>query len=681
MKNFNKILFVLIFSLCTFNLSAQVHLNGDYNQNSQITGSNAFIDGSTIFSTEAGANGNVGKGIVVPSVDLVNFEFDNYPDGFSLLPTYYDGMIVYNNIAGKTRTDGNNPSVAIDVVPGFYYFYNPKGSTNFSVTDGIWKPLGSNAGSGGSGSGGDCDCCNEIDCITPGDCDGDGFFGGDDDDDENPCSQEVTGLTATVTPLPDASSIITVSATDGTINNLSIDGGNTFVEGNSITVTPKETTIYTIRVNNCNTQIVVARVIPALPSPTITHIVGTPANGATFTVTRPTGWTNDEWAALDGDNFEVDVDGVPTTVTLTNNGDGTKSFTVAGSPSTAQTITVTTTGDVNGRPIAPMTPIVVTTVPCVSPAISAYSHANGETPPIISGNSTVITIGVTAAGNNLTYQWYKSTTAVNTGGTALTGAVYATFNTLGDLAKGQYFYYCEVTNGCGSVTSNVFTVTVGCGAYIAAGVWKEFMCHNLGANELYDPFVPHRELHGNFYKWGVKNPAVTAAENKDAGDAGVDGVGVIVINDWPSRGGGMSPTTGTGEWPSTADPCPSGFRIPTAAEWLGVADGGLNPQSWYGSGTWEGDHGSWTTGAKYGSGLFFPATFNYVFVEPMLLVNADRGISIQAHTRSRNSSGHAGVFHGSNFYGETSVAYWPMVAPAGYGHMSNHALPVRCIAE
>ena len=210
----------------------------------------------------------------------------------------------------------------------------------------------------------DCDCCNDIPCIILGDCDGDGFFGGGDDDDDNPCDPAVTGLTAVVTA-SGASSVITVSAATGTINNLSIDGGNTFVEGNSITVMPSVTTTYVIRVNNCNKQIVVARVavVSALPSPDITPTVGTPANGATFTVTRPTGWTNDEWAALDSDNFEVDIDGVPTTVTLTDNGDGTYSFTVTGSSTEAQTITVTTTGDVNGRPIAPMTPIVVTTTP------------------------------------------------------------------------------------------------------------------------------------------------------------------------------------------------------------------------------------------------------------------------------------------------------------------------------
>jgi hypothetical protein len=39
-----------------------------------------------------------------------------------------------------------------------------------------------------------------------------------------------------------------------------------------------------------------------------------------------------------------------------------------------------------------------------------------------------------------------------------------------------------------------------CGAYVAAGVWKQFMCHNLGADASLDPFTPVQGIHGNLYQ-------------------------------------------------------------------------------------------------------------------------------------------------------------------------------------
>jgi hypothetical protein len=109
---------------------------------SSITNSNVFLDASSNFSTEAGAGANVGKGIVVPSVDLVNFEFDLTMAEGSTFPTFFDGMVVYNKATGSTLITGNRSSTATAVTPGFYYFSNPNGYNNQNVTGGTWKPLG-----------------------------------------------------------------------------------------------------------------------------------------------------------------------------------------------------------------------------------------------------------------------------------------------------------------------------------------------------------------------------------------------------------------------------------------------------------------------------------------------------------------------------------------------------------
>ena len=110
--------------------------------NATITNSNVLLDGSTNFSTESGAQPYVGKGVIIPSVDLVNFQFDLTLADSVTFPTYFDGMIVYNNATGNTLTTGNRSSTATAVTPGYYFFYNPNGASNGNVTAGVWRPLG-----------------------------------------------------------------------------------------------------------------------------------------------------------------------------------------------------------------------------------------------------------------------------------------------------------------------------------------------------------------------------------------------------------------------------------------------------------------------------------------------------------------------------------------------------------
>lgn len=139
--------FFLIFcaSFCfTTALFAQVQINNGVG--SGIGNSNVLIDGSTSFSTETGAGPYQGKGIVLPSVDLVNFVFDlSLADG-STFPTYFDGMIVYNKSTGNTQiSDNDNNGVVTTVTPGFYYFSNPNGAANGNVTSGVWTAMGGGA--------------------------------------------------------------------------------------------------------------------------------------------------------------------------------------------------------------------------------------------------------------------------------------------------------------------------------------------------------------------------------------------------------------------------------------------------------------------------------------------------------------------------------------------------------
>lgn len=135
-----KIIFLIALGVFGLPLNAQILTN--LTPSSGVSGSNVLLDGSSFFSTEAGAGPYVGKGIVIPSVDLVNFQFDlTLADG-STFPTYFDGMIVYNNATGTTLTAGNRSSTATVVAPGYYFFYNPNGAANGAVQQGLWRPLG-----------------------------------------------------------------------------------------------------------------------------------------------------------------------------------------------------------------------------------------------------------------------------------------------------------------------------------------------------------------------------------------------------------------------------------------------------------------------------------------------------------------------------------------------------------
>lgn len=142
MKN---IIYIFGLSLIVYTADAQILTNSVPSAN--IPQSNAFLDASTAYSSLAGEDNNKHKGLVFPDVDLTTFEFEDVIADGATIPGFYDGMIVYNTATGNTSTTGINPSVSTAVTPGFYYFSNPSGAANANVTGGVWKSLGSGAGS------------------------------------------------------------------------------------------------------------------------------------------------------------------------------------------------------------------------------------------------------------------------------------------------------------------------------------------------------------------------------------------------------------------------------------------------------------------------------------------------------------------------------------------------------
>ncbi|WP_161094552.1 fimbrillin family protein, partial [Elizabethkingia anophelis] len=138
-----------------------------------------------------------------------------------------------------------------------------------------------------------------------------------------------------------------------------------------------------------------------------------------------------------------------------------------------------------------------------------------------------------------------------------------------------------------------------CGAYTAPDVWKEFACHNLGADTSLDPFTPAAGLHGDKYQWGIEKGEagryVTMADDQFNPKA---------IPGWKQ---GPKPN---GSWSGSQDVCTkelgTGWRLPTKAEWEGVINETLNPQE--NKGDFTASTTNYTSGKMYGPFLFLPAT-------------------------------------------------------------------------
>ena len=153
---------------------------------------------------------------------------------------------------------------------------------------------------------------------------------------------------------------------------------------------------------------------------------------------------------------------------------------------------------------------------------------------------------------------------------------------------------CDGGTGGGGTSSDPGVWNgIECGAYIAPGVWKKFMCRNLGANPYSDPFTPSADLNGDYYQWGSKDPAGT----RDA-----------IIGTWsnfaPAGWYGDNSTATDAKVKSAYDPCPAGYRVPTHAEWVGVFAN--NTRTNMPTPPWSSGDNSWT-GSMFGDKLFLSA--------------------------------------------------------------------------
>jgi uncharacterized protein (TIGR02145 family) len=92
--------------------------------------------------------------------------------------------------------------------------------------------------------------------------------------------------------------------------------------------------------------------------------------------------------------------------------------------------------------------IVINTAPTI------HSHPNTTNQSIVQ-NGTFPALSVSASGSTpISYQWFSNTTRSNTGGALIPGATNSAY-TPSSATVGTLYYYCVVTNTCGTDTSNV----------------------------------------------------------------------------------------------------------------------------------------------------------------------------------------------------------------------------------
>jgi len=297
-------------------------------------------------------------------------------------------------------------------------------------------------------------------------------------------------------------------------------------------------------------------------------------------------------------------------------------------------------------PTSPPTVTPTNTVPG-SPVISGVTAGNTSAEvsfnaPTITGSSSIIGYIVVSNPGNIAITAENSPIRVNglTNGTAYNFSVYAV-NSQGRSA--------------GSTSSQTVTPTgpglTGCQVYGPNGTILTFKCHNLGADESANPYTPSWKLIGNLYQWGRSNVLLPAPTDGTEANSNVTGTNGNTINAPDNSWNDNSKTEN--------DPCPSGWRVPTKAEWDAVTNININPiRSIVGNYTLggEGSPTDYSTGIRIGSGsngLFLPATGN-ASVNPSsgIIQNTTRGKALRywSSTQADSYTNSFGYFVATAWY-------------------------------
>jgi uncharacterized protein (TIGR02145 family) len=268
--------------------------------------------------------------------------------------------------------------------------------------------------------------------------------------------------------------------------------------------------------------------------------------------------------------------------------------------------------------------------------------------PYTGGNEGVHT-GQTVASTGIT-----GLTATVAAGSFASGAGNLTYDITGTPATaGTASFALSI----GGQTCNLdVTVSYVCSAKVSATETKIFMCYNLGAaNTSADPFTPSWEINGGYWQWGRKVEAAAGPTGPGPGDTNEGAI--TGWNTTSAPNGSWADGSKTGD-----DPCPSGFRVPTKAQWDGVLANNTQTDV----GTFSNNATNYGAGKKLGNNLMLPAAGRRDYGNGTLY-----------------SRGYGGFYWSSTENGSGSA--WSLdfnINDANaYGSIRSYGLSVRCIAE
>jgi uncharacterized protein (TIGR02145 family) len=255
-------------------------------------------------------------------------------------------------------------------------------------------------------------------------------------------------------------------------------------------------------------------------------------------------------------------------------------------------------------------------------------------------------------------------TVTSTGVTGLTATVAA-----GSFASGAGNLTYDITGTPASGGTATFALNIGgqacnlnvpvsyvCKAKIDATTYRDFMCHNLGAaNTSADPFTPSWEINGGYWQWGRPTEAAAGPTGPGTGDTNEG-----AISGWNNT------NAANGSWDDGSktanDPCPTGYRVPTTAQWDGV----LAQNTKTNVGTFSKSATNYGAGKKFGDNLMLPAAGFRDNVNGTLVVRGSTGYYFSSTELSTNFAFHL-YFDGGGAYKN--------------GNYRSNGLSVRCIAE
>lgn len=257
-----------------------------------------------------------------------------------------------------------------------------------------------------------------------------------------------------------------------------------------------------------------------------------------------------------------------------------------------------------------------------------------------------------------------------------------------------YVVYNNAANELGTdvqlkLTANVQDCAC-CGAYVAEGVWKNFMCHNLGADETLDPNIPVVGLQGGYIQWGFKGPAdwkTSGNTSRFAAAPTASNSNSGAISSWD-----LSNPSSTTAWRdasknTTYDPCPAGWRVPAMTDWYGVVEHNTMTRT-----------GTWTTGAtQYGSALHFGTEGGITLTLPAAGERAGGDLAAMepSYKAILVSRGSGGYYWSSTYYSNWTGGRYLSLSfvfgasghsadpsnPTTHWNFTNNGMSVRCVQE